>query len=65
MGYGKAFTVCSAFKRRWCAVCKRVRDHEASWHPIEHYVLSQASAQITHEVCPECAVRLGETLDRR
>ena len=48
-----------------CPVCKRISDARETWHPLEQYVLSQSKDQISHEVCPDCAVKLGETFDRR
>ncbi len=48
-----------------CAVCKRIRDERATWHPLEQYVLSQSKDQISNEVCPDCAASFGETSVRR
>ena len=48
-----------------CAVCKRVRDERETWHPLEQYLLSQPKEQIRHEVCPDCAAKFGQMLDRR
>jgi hypothetical protein len=48
-----------------CAVCKRIRDEGAKWQPLEQYVLTQSKDQISHEICPDCARRVGETFDRR
>ena len=48
-----------------CVLCKRVRDERKTWHPLEQYVLSKSKEQVTHEVCPDCAVKSNEMLDRR
>ena len=48
-----------------CAVCKRISDERKTWHPLEQYVLSQSKDRISHEVCPDCAAKLGEAMDRR
>lgn len=41
-----------------CASCKKIRDEEGQWHPIESYVSSRSEARFSHGVCPECARRL-------
>ena len=48
-----------------CAMCKRIRDEGATWRPLEQYVLTQSKDHISHEICPDCAARVGETFDRR
>jgi hypothetical protein len=48
-----------------CAVCKRIRGEHGTWQPLEQYVLAQSRDQVSDEVCPDCAARLGETFDRR
>jgi hypothetical protein len=48
-----------------CAVCKRVRDEEARWHPIERYLLMRSTERGRPEVCPDCAREAGEAFDRR
>lgn len=41
-----------------CAGCKRIRDREGGWHPIEVYIASHSEADFTHGICPECTRRL-------
>ena len=48
-----------------CALCKRIRDDGEKWQPVEQYFLTQSKDHISHEVCPDCARRVGETFDRR
>ncbi len=48
-----------------CAVCKCISDERETWHPLEQYVLSQSKERIGHEVCPDCAAKFGEAMDRR
>ena len=48
-----------------CAICKRIRDDGEKWQPVEQYFLTQSKDHISHEVCPDCARRVGETFDRR
>ena len=37
-----------------CAMCKKIRDDEGAWHPIELYIRDHSQAQFTHGYCPEC-----------
>lgn len=37
-----------------CAWCKRVRDEEAAWQPVEGYVETRTAARFTHGICPDC-----------
>jgi hypothetical protein len=37
-----------------CASCKRIRDDEGSWIPIEVYVRDHSQAEFSHGLCPEC-----------
>jgi len=48
-----------------CAVCKRIRDEHETWSQLEQYVLSRSKHGISHEVCPDCAVKFGDAMDRR
>jgi hypothetical protein len=41
-----------------CASCKKVRDDEGAWHPVEDYVHRHSEAEFTHGICPECVNRL-------
>lgn len=46
-----------------CANCKKIRDAEGCWHPLERYVEDHSQAEFTHGVCPHCARRLYPELD--
>ena len=37
-----------------CAACKKIRDGEGHWHPVEDYVRARSQAQFTHGICPPC-----------
>ncbi len=41
-----------------CANCKRVREDDHRWIPIEQYVADRSEAEFSHGICPECAKRL-------
>lgn len=43
-----------------CAWCKRIRDDDNAWHPVEKYVASHTQAQFSHSICPECASRFEQ-----
>jgi hypothetical protein len=40
-----------------CARCKKIRDDKGYWSQIETYISQHSSAQFTHSLCPECAVK--------
>ena len=37
-----------------CSGCRRIRDQEGRWWPIEAYVSKVQGAQWTHTICPDC-----------
>ncbi len=41
-----------------CASCKKIRDENKEWHPVEKYVQDRSEAQFSHGICPECAKKL-------
>lgn len=41
-----------------CAWCRRIRDGEDHWQPLETYVQSRFAAKVTHGLCPDCERRL-------
>lgn len=41
-----------------CASCKKIRDDDNNWVPVESYIRDHSDADFTHGVCPECAVKL-------
>ncbi len=41
-----------------CAGCKKIRDEDNRWHPLERYIAERSEARFTHGLCPACARRL-------
>lgn len=41
-----------------CANCKRIRDEQGDWHPVEVYVHAHSQADFTHSICPDCTQQL-------
>ena len=42
-----------------CAVCKKIRDEEDTWQPLERYIDARSEARFTHSYCPECEAELA------
>ena len=38
-----------------CAHCKRIRDPQGNWHPMETFISQRSQADFTHGICPRCA----------
>jgi hypothetical protein len=38
-----------------CATCKKIRDAEGAWSPLELYLRQHSEAEFTHGICPDCA----------
>ena len=41
-----------------CANCKKIRDDDDSWTPIEEYIRDHSETEFSHGICPECAKKL-------
>jgi len=41
-----------------CAACKKIRDQNGRWQPIEEYIHSHSEADFSHGICPECGPKL-------
>ena len=41
-----------------CANCKRIRESNGSWTPIERYVSDHSETEFSHSICPECTKEL-------
>ena len=41
-----------------CAACKKIRDENGRWAPVESYVRTHSQADFSHGLCPECAHKL-------
>jgi phosphoserine phosphatase RsbU/P len=37
-----------------CSYCKKIRDEDNSWHPVEKFLAQQTRSGISHGVCPQC-----------
>ncbi len=37
-----------------CSGCRRIRDSQGRWWPLDAYVEKHSEARITHTICPEC-----------
>jgi sigma-B regulation protein RsbU (phosphoserine phosphatase) len=37
-----------------CSYCKRIRDEEKEWRPVEQYINDRSEASFSHGVCPTC-----------
>ncbi len=38
-----------------CMHCKRIRDEQQEWQPIERYIRDHSEADFSHGICPECS----------
>jgi hypothetical protein len=49
-----------------CSFCKKIRDEQDVWHPIENYITERSEAVFSHGLCPECEEKhYGDFLRRR
>ncbi|MGD8624136.1 MAG: response regulator [Anaerolineae bacterium] len=46
-----------------CASCKRIRDDDGHWQPIESYIRDRSEARFSHGLCTDCAQELYPDLD--
>lgn len=37
-----------------CSYCKKIRDEEGKWQPIELYIHNRSDADFSHGICPDC-----------
>lgn len=37
-----------------CAHCKRIRDQDGQWYPVESYIKDHTEADFSHMICPGC-----------
>ena len=37
-----------------CSGCKRIRDEDGNWWPLDAYVKSHTNTQFTHTMCTDC-----------
>jgi hypothetical protein len=38
-----------------CSFCKRIRNKDNDWEPLEDYLTGHSEAEFSHGFCPECA----------
>src|SRR5215467_8180672 len=48
-----------------CAGCKKIRDEEGRWQPLEKYVSLHSNAEFSHGLCDECIQRLYPELQNQ
>lgn len=41
-----------------CISCKKIRDDNNEWQPLEKYISDHSEARFTHGVCKDCAKKL-------
>jgi PAS domain-containing protein len=41
-----------------CAGCKKIRDKQDQWHPLDAYIVTHTDAKLSHGLCPDCIQRL-------
>jgi hypothetical protein len=37
-----------------CSYCKKIRNCEGEWEPVDHYIDSHSQADVSHGICPDC-----------
>jgi len=37
-----------------CSGCRRIRDDEGKWWPLDAYIVEHSEAKITHTICDDC-----------
>jgi len=48
-----------------CSFCKKIRDQDGGWHPLELYISEHSEALLSHSLCPDCTkAHYGEHLRR-
>jgi K+-sensing histidine kinase KdpD len=38
-----------------CGHCKKIRDREDRWHPLDRYIDAHSNVSLSHGICPDCA----------
>jgi hypothetical protein len=47
-----------------CAWCRRIRSDDGLWLQVDRYLTEHTDMKFSHGICPECAVRFNEEIDR-
>lgn len=37
-----------------CSFCKKIRDDNGSWEPVDQYIDKHSEADVSHSICPDC-----------
>ena len=37
-----------------CSFCKKIRNQDGIWEPVESFVMKRSDAEFSHGICPEC-----------
>jgi phosphoserine phosphatase RsbU/P len=37
-----------------CSYCKRIREGERAWQPLESFISRRSKAKFSHDICPDC-----------
>ncbi len=37
-----------------CSACRRIRDENNTWWPLEKYIEEKAGSKVSHTICPDC-----------
>jgi len=37
-----------------CSYCRRIRDGETAWQPLECFIQHRSKTQFSHDICPDC-----------
>jgi len=45
-----------------CSYCRKIRNEEGAWEPLDRYVRSHSEAEFSHGICPDCLVPLMRDL---
>ncbi len=48
-----------------CANCKKIRDENGAWIPLEVYISGHSETEFTHGICPECRDDLYPDLGKK
>jgi len=48
-----------------CSSCKRIRENQNGWLPIETYLANTSDATITHGICPECSDKFSAEAEKQ
>jgi DNA-binding response OmpR family regulator len=47
-----------------CSYCKKIKDREGAWSPIESYIARHTDSNFTHSICESCYTHVMEDLNR-